>query len=85
MEQRLHRHRMGEGAAHTSARLPVDLVYQESCASIEHARSRERQLKRWSGDKKTALIKGDFAELKRLSKRRRPKPAKTVWPSSQES
>jgi predicted GIY-YIG superfamily endonuclease len=70
---RLNWHRSGLGANHTSMRLPVDLVYTEQCPSSKEAIIRERQLKRWSADKKAALIAGDQKRLKQLSRRRRPK------------
>jgi predicted GIY-YIG superfamily endonuclease len=35
---------------------------------------RERQLKRWSAQKKAALVAGEIKTLRNLSKRRRPRP-----------
>jgi predicted GIY-YIG superfamily endonuclease len=70
---RLRWHREGLGARHTALRLPVDLVYREEHPSTKSAVLREAQLKRWSGRKKAALVSGNRDELKRLSKRRRPK------------
>jgi putative endonuclease len=61
---RLRWHKTGRGANHTALRLPVDLVYSEQLASIDAAIKRERQLKRWSAQKKAALIQGDTASLK---------------------
>jgi predicted GIY-YIG superfamily endonuclease len=51
----------------------VDLIYQEEHPSMLSAVKRERQLKRWSAEKKAALIRNDVAQLKELSKRRHPK------------
>ena len=62
---RVESHRIGLGASHTSLRLPVDLVYSEHHRSLMDARRRERQLKRWSAQKKAALIAGDFAAFVR--------------------
>ena len=59
------------GAAHTFLRRPVTLVYTESFDTQLEAVRRERQLKGWSHMKKEALIKGDMAQLKALSKRRK--------------
>lgn len=70
LESRLRLHRAGLGARHTANRLPIDLVYKEQRVSKQSALKRERQLKRWSAAKKAALIRGDLAELKRLSRRR---------------
>ena len=54
-------------------RLPVELVYSEELASLHDARERERQLKRWSAQKKAALISSDLRSLHLLAKRRRAK------------
>jgi predicted GIY-YIG superfamily endonuclease len=70
---RLRWHRAGFGSRHTSLRLPVELVYKEEHPSTQSAVRRESQIKHWSAKKKAALVRGDFAELKRLSRRRRPK------------
>jgi putative endonuclease len=63
-------HNAGHGARYTAARSPVRIVYLEECASLDVAIKRERQLKRWSIDKKEALIAGDRFALKQLSRRR---------------
>jgi predicted GIY-YIG superfamily endonuclease len=42
------------------------LVYAEEHSSLEVARAREQQLKRWTRAKKEALIAGDLRTLKRL-------------------
>jgi len=47
------------------------VVYAETMASSEDARSRERQIKRWTTRKKEALIAGDQKSLRILSQRRR--------------
>jgi len=49
--------------------MSVRLVFSEAFESLRDAVKREKQLKRWSGQKKEALINGDLRELKRLSKR----------------
>jgi predicted GIY-YIG superfamily endonuclease len=64
-------HNEGRGARYTAARRPVRLVYSERFESSDCATARERQLKRWSAGKKNALVAGDFALLKQLSRRRR--------------
>ena len=45
------------------------MVYAEEHSSAGSAIARERQLKRWSHKKKEALIVGDRAALKSLSRR----------------
>ena len=63
-------HNEGTAAQYTGRRRPVKLVYSETFDSLAAALRREKQLKRWSGEKKQALITGDTATLKRLSQRR---------------
>lgn len=70
LEGREYAHNIGQGAKYTFLRRPVQLVYSESYDSLEQAMGRERQLKRWSHAKKTALILGEAARLKQLSKQR---------------
>jgi predicted GIY-YIG superfamily endonuclease len=48
----------------------VVLAYSERFPSENAAVAREKQIKRWSGEKKAALISGDLLTLKALSKRR---------------
>jgi putative endonuclease len=69
LEQRLRAHSTGKAAPYTARRLPVNLAYSEKHESIESARRRELQLKRWSRKKKEALLSGDMAGLKKMSKR----------------
>jgi putative endonuclease len=64
-------HNDGHGARYTAERCPVRMVYAEECTSADKAVRRERQLKRWTAQKKEALIAGNISLLKHLSKRRR--------------
>ncbi|MCX6938365.1 MAG: DEAD/DEAH box helicase family protein [Verrucomicrobia bacterium] len=64
---RLDQHRMGEGAKHTAARLPVKLVYYAPFDRIDKAFDREKQVQGWSRAKKIALIQGNVSKLKQLS------------------
>lgn len=70
VEARRTCHQNGKAAAWTAKRRPVKLVYSEPFPTRAAAIARERQLKRWSHAKKSALIRGDQDELKRLAKRR---------------
>ena len=71
VDSRVKEHNDGTlGAAHTFLRRPVRLVYSESFEKQVEAMRCERQLKGWSHAKKVALINGDMATLKALSKRR---------------
>jgi len=63
-------HNDGRGALWTACRRPVVLLYQEGYASEQKAIKRERQIKRWTHDKKIALIHSDRERLKLLAKRR---------------
>lgn len=73
IDARVKEHNEGNlGACYTFLRRPVTLVYTESFSTQLEAIRRERQLKGWSHAKKAALITGDHAALKTLSKRRKP-------------
>jgi predicted GIY-YIG superfamily endonuclease len=73
LAERVKRHNEGVAASYTARRRPVTVVYFESHGTAEAAIKRERQLKCWSSKKKAALVAGDFAQLKRLSRRHQPK------------
>jgi predicted GIY-YIG superfamily endonuclease len=60
LDSRIARHNRGTGSAFTATRYPVSLAYREEHSSMETARARERQLKRWTRAKKEALIAGDL-------------------------
>ena len=68
--KRLALHMNGDGASHTRRYRPLSLVFTEGPLNSETAIKREIQLKKWSRDKKMALLRGDQAELKRLAKSR---------------
>jgi predicted GIY-YIG superfamily endonuclease len=70
LQAQVGRHNAGLAATWTKARLPVELVYFEEFSTKDQALSRERQWKGWTYAKKEALIAGDVAQLKTLSKRR---------------
>ena len=67
LETRLKDHQSGK-SCHTSKRLPVKLRYQEASETKATATKRERQIKKWSREKKTALIMGDPLWLKTLAR-----------------
>ena len=70
LDLRVKQHMLGAVAAYTKSRLPVELVYAETCDSPHQAKAWEKQIKGWSRAKKEALIRGDFDELVELSKSR---------------
>ena len=56
LEKRLLAHNAGEGAKYTRGRLPVRVVYRESCEDKSAALKRELQIKRMSREAKQALL-----------------------------
>ncbi len=69
LETRLAQHAHGTfSTCYTFGRRPVQLVYSQEFPSREEALSTERQIKGWNRAKKTALIKGDWGEVSRISK-----------------
>jgi putative endonuclease len=69
---------LGTVNSYTKSRLPVELVYAESCDSPRQAMAWEKQIKGWSRAKKEALIRGDFDALAELSKSKRNPHAEPV-------
>jgi putative endonuclease len=55
--ERTQRHNEGRGATWTAARRPVSLVWIEQHPTRSAARQRENQLKRWTREKKEALVR----------------------------
>ena len=70
LNSRIQHHSKGLGSQHTASRLPVEYIYSESLPSKSDAMKRETQLKHWSRAKKEALIQGNMAKLRNLSKSR---------------
>ena len=68
IEKRIQEHLSGEGANFTKKRLPVELIYLEEFSRIDEAFKREKQIQRWSREKKEALVEGNFKKLKELAK-----------------
>ena len=71
LEQRVAEHNAGTFGGYTAQRRPVTLVFSQWFDHITEAIAAERQVKGWSRAKKEALIRGDFARVPELSKRRR--------------
>ena len=70
-DSRLEAHNQGTASGSTAKRRPVKIVYFRAALTLGDAVARERQLKRWSAEKKEALAAGDLSRLKSLSRRRR--------------
>ena len=79
---RVHQHQIGMGAAYTSTRRPVELVWHEEHENVALAFGREKQVQNWSRAKRLALIDGDYGGLPALAKKdfgsRRPPPPSVV-------
>lgn len=72
-------HNEGHGGKHTRARRPVQMVYAEEHQSLEQALMRERQVKRWTAEKKLALVAGDVRRLRAASKKRGSESLAFTW------
>jgi predicted GIY-YIG superfamily endonuclease len=70
LERRLAKHQSGEFGGYTSNRLPVSLAWSQEFPARDEALRSELQIKSWSRAKKVALIRGDWGELKKLSRGR---------------
>jgi predicted GIY-YIG superfamily endonuclease len=60
------KHNEGAASHYTAKRRPVHLAYSETYRTRAAALIRERQLKRWTRQKKEALIAADLQLLKKL-------------------
>ena len=72
LEIRIAQHNDGTFKGYTEARRPVVLVYAEWFDRITDAIENERKIKKWTRAKKEAFIRGDFASLRVLAKRKTP-------------
>jgi len=68
LEARIAQHQSGATGGFTASRLPVTLVFSEEFSSRQEALERERQLKGWSRAKKAALCRGDWGQIRSLSR-----------------
>ena len=74
LEIRIAQHSDGTFQGYTASRRPVELIFAQWFDQITDAIENERRLKGWSRAKKEALIRGDFASLQQLAKRKRRSP-----------
>lgn len=70
LEQRVADHQNGKAANYTRKHLPVKLVFHEEFDRIDEAFCREKQIQRWSHEKKKALIERKINKLKDLGRKR---------------
>lgn len=57
LQQRIKRHKSGDGAEFTKRNKVFELVYKEGFSTLLKARKRESQIKKWRRVKKENLIK----------------------------
>ena len=67
LDRRFEEHRSGMGGHYTNYNRPKRIVYSESFANEILVKKREAQIKRWSNEKKRALIEGNLKKLRQLS------------------
>jgi predicted GIY-YIG superfamily endonuclease len=72
LEKRIGEHHSGEMGGYTASRRPVELVFADEFPTREEALTAELQIKGWSRKKKEALVRGDWGEVSRLARRRKP-------------
>ena len=76
LEIRIAQPNAGTFGDYTSARRPVTLIFSQWFDRITDAIECERKLKKWSRAKKEAFMRGDFAELQELAKRKSLHPSR---------
>jgi len=64
LTKRLKNHNNKQGSFYLRSKLPVKLVYYETCPTKEEAIKREKQIKGWSRIKKINLIKYGHQKIK---------------------
>lgn len=67
LEARIATHEQRTFARYTSTRLPINVVFVEELPSRYEALQMERQIKGWNRAKKEALLRRDWAAVKKLS------------------
>ena len=69
-ENRINQHVSGTIPGFTKDHAPVTLVWSQEFATRYEALAAERQIKGWSRAKKMALIRGDWADISALAKKK---------------
>ena len=69
-QRRLLEHQSGAYRGYTFSRRPVELVWSEEFDRITDAHAAEHQIKGWTRAKKEALIRGDWAAIRELARRK---------------
>jgi putative endonuclease len=76
LEIRIAQHNDGTFEGYTRSRRPVVLIFSQWFDRITDAIENERKLKKWTRAKKEAFIRGDFASLQMLARRRTTHPSR---------
>ncbi|MFA5555617.1 MAG: GIY-YIG nuclease family protein [Flavobacteriaceae bacterium] len=70
LEKRIEEHILGKHyESYTYSRRPLELVYYTTFTDIVIAIEYEKKIKKWSKQKKLALIEGRYDDLPNLSKK----------------
>ena len=70
IEARLSQHKQGLiKSCYTTTRLPVELVFHQDFSSRDEAFAAERKIKKWTRNKKEALIQKDWQLISLLAKK----------------
>jgi len=73
IERRIWEHNYDDNEnCYTYKKRPVELVYCEYYSDVKYSIAREKQIKRWSRNKKQALIEENYNDLIKYSKRKQP-------------
>lgn len=68
LDCRMDKHHSGYyPSCYTASRRPLELAFYAEFTDINIAIEKEKQVKKWSKEKKEALIKGDFDKLQWIS------------------
>ena len=70
LEKRIAEHSSGFYKGYTFKKLPIYLVYSEKFETREEAFTAERKVKKWSKNKKEALVKADFKSVSLFAKKK---------------
>lgn len=69
LERRLDQHATS-ATGYTAKRKPLELAWAEEFVNLDDAQAFEHQVKGWTRAKKEALMRGDWAEIQRLARKK---------------
>jgi predicted GIY-YIG superfamily endonuclease len=70
IEKRISEHTLNEYDCYTSTRLPIEVVFVQPFGARDEALVAEQQIKKWSRQKKEALIAGNWEKVSALAKKK---------------